>query len=67
MYHLQVPLGKLEVEKFQGGGGLRFFREGLRFFSGWGEIYSGGVEIFSGGVEIFFGGGVRNFRGVEKL
>ena len=66
MYHLQVPLGKLEVEKFQGGG-LRFFREGLRYFSGWGEIFSWEVEIFSGGLRFFFGGGVRNFRGVEKL
>ena len=35
MYYLQVPLGKLGVEKFQGGG-LRFFREGLRFFFGMG-------------------------------
>ena len=65
MYHLQVPLGKLEVEKLQGGGGgLRFVREGLRLFSEWGEIFSGGVEIFSGRVEIFFfwGGGLRNFK-----
>ena len=54
MYHLQVPLGKLEVEKFQGGGGCDFFSE-------WGEIFSGGVEIFSGGVEIFFFGGGEKF------
>ena len=51
MYHLQVPLGKLEVEKFQGGGG------GVEIFSGEVAIFSGGVEIFSGGVEIFFWGG----------
>ena len=51
MYHLQVPLGKVEVENFQGGGG------GV-------EIFSGGVENFSGGVEIFFFGGGG---GVEKL
>ena len=62
MYHLQVPLGKMGVEKFQGGGG------GVEIFLGGVTIFSGGVEIFSGGVEIFFfGGGVRNFRGVEKL
>ena len=42
MYHLQVPLGKLELEKFQGRGV---------------EIFSGGVETFfwgeGGGVEKF--------------
>ena len=63
MYHLQVPLGKMGVEKFQGGGG-----GGVEIFLGGVAIFSGGVQIFSGGVEIFFlGGGVRNFRGVEKL
>ena len=35
MYHLQVPLGKLEVEKFQGGGGgggvENFFLGGAKF------------------------------------
>ena len=50
MYHLQVPLGKLEVEKFQGGGGGRDF-----FGRGCGEIFSGGVKIF------FWGGGVEKF------
>ena len=62
MYHLQVPLDKLEVEKFQEGGveifsggvAVRFFRGELRFFR-------------EGLIEIFFWGGLRNFRGVEKL
>ena len=45
MYHLQVPLGKLEVEKFQGGG--------VEIFSGCGETFSEGVQIF------FWGGGEK--------
>ena len=67
MYHLQVPLGKLEVEKFQGGGGVEiffgrgcdFFRDGVKFF--WGE-----VRFFREGLRFFFGG-VRHFREAEKL
>ena len=69
MYHLQVPLGKLEVEKFQGGGVLRFFREGLLFFSGWGEIFRGELRFFREGLKFFFLGGgreilsgLRNFK-----
>ena len=61
MYHLQVPLGKFEVEKFQGGGCSDFFGRGCDFFWGWGKIFSGGVEIFWEGLRFFFflGGGEK--------
>ena len=71
MYLLQVPLGILEVEKFQGGGGgggieiisggvAIFFRDGVRFLRGELRFFREGLKFF------FLGGGVRNFRGVEK-
>ena len=63
MYHLQVPLGKLEVEKFQ----VEIFSGGVAIFFGMGLDFFGGVEIFSGGIEIFFLRGGEKFRGVEKL
>ena len=56
MYHLQVPLSKLEVEKF--------FREGLRFF-----FWGGGLRNFKRGRESSGGGDgvVKYSGGIIKL